>query len=152
PHLDCLLLTSTSEGGGPMVVIEAMQHGVVPVASEFFGRAADELLQPQLNCLSFPVGDVQAAARQLNVLAADRGLLRKLSARARASVQERYERTSMQRGWLAALQDTLRLPARPVPPAPSKEVYGRLDRWAVSVSLADSIRRFLPQHSTAAAD
>jgi glycosyltransferase involved in cell wall biosynthesis len=149
PHLDCLLLTSASEGS-PLAVIEAMQHGVVPIISEFFGHAAEGLLRPGHNCLSFPVADIEVASRQLQRLAADRALLGRLSQQARASVQTLYERTSMQQGWVGALEDVLSLPGRTAIADQPEVAYGRLDRWGVPSPLANSIRRFLPQQSCAA--
>lgn len=148
PHLDCLLLTSISEGS-PLAVIEAMQNGVVPIVSEFFGSAAEGLLHPDRNCLSFPVGDIQAAARQVERLSADRDLLRQLSQRACASVQTLYERNTMQQGWVAALNDVLNLPAQPPTGICSQIAYGRLDRWGIPSSVTNMIRRVAPQRSAA---
>ncbi len=61
PVLDGLLVFSPAEGG-PMAAWEAMRHGVVPVVSDFAGRREEGQLQPDRNCMVFPVGDVQAAA------------------------------------------------------------------------------------------
>jgi glycosyltransferase involved in cell wall biosynthesis len=144
PDLDCLLLTSSSEGS-PLSVIEAMQNGVVPVVSDFFGHAAEGLLQPGFNCLTFPVGESNKAARNLERLWKDPGLLATLSVNARASVEAKYDTLTMQRGWAKAFDDVMALPALPAPthaclPPAS---YGRLDRWGFPASMSNWIRRYV---------
>ena len=149
PKLDCLLLTSSSEGS-PLAVIEAMQHGVIPVVSQFFGIASEGLLHSERNCLTFPVGDIDAASRQLERLARDAGLRRRLSSQARASVHPRYHAGTMHKGWVDVLSDLINRPPLTPNHLPQREIFGRLDRWRMPSSLASSIRRFLPQHSPAA--
>src|SRR5262249_12711093 len=84
PELDCILLTSEQEGS-PFVLIEAMQHGVVPVSSKFLGHATEGLLSPGLNSLTFPIGDAAAAATSLKRLAHNGVLLAQLAGQAKRS-------------------------------------------------------------------
>ncbi|MBG9389071.1 glycosyltransferase family 4 protein [Caenimonas aquaedulcis] len=140
PQLDALVLASVTEGS-PLALIEAMQNGVVPVVSEYFGFAAEGLLRPGHNCLSFPVGDVALAASHLDRLSRDPALLAGLSARARESVAGRYDRSTMLQGWRDAFAALSTLP--PLAPAavPPRVAYGRLDRWGVPAALANWLRR-----------
>jgi hypothetical protein len=149
PNLDVLLLTSNTEGS-PLVVIESMQNGVVPVVSEFFGYASEGLLRPEENCLVFPVADTAKAAAQLNRLAGDPALLRRLSSAARQSVSTEYTSQSMCRRWAAVADEVLAAPPRPsagrqvhVP-----AVHGRLDRLGLPAGAVDWIRRRMPKPPT----
>ncbi len=143
PSISCLLLTSVTEGS-PLALIEAMQHGVVPVVSEFHGYAAEGLLCPEQNCLTFPVGDVCAAALQLERLAKDPVLLERLSLAAIDSAALLYTQDSMLKGWVNALEDVMRLDIS----SASKNVvehsqnFGRLERWGVPAHTANRLRRY----------
>lgn len=140
PKLDCLILTSVTEGS-PLAVIEAMQHGVVPVVSQFHGHAAEGMLRPEENCLTFPVGDIGAAAKQLHRLASDRALLERLSKSAQESAKP-YTRQNMLEGWLTALDDLIALPPKPIPNNVTQEKpnYGRLERWGIPSPAANWLR------------
>lgn len=85
-----LLLTSRSEGF-PVVVMEAMAHGVVPVCSNVGGMPAHvlpgetgELLPAEEAAL------VPAAVEALRKLAADRGRLAAMAAAARARAEQHF--------------------------------------------------------------
>ncbi len=62
PFLDGLVVFSAAEGG-PLAAWEALAHGVVPVVADFAGRAEEGMLRAEENCLVFPVGDVETAAK-----------------------------------------------------------------------------------------
>ncbi len=64
PNIDVLLLFSEWETG-PLVVWEAMHHGVVPVCSRYLGLRAADFLKNEKNCLLFDVGDFNVAVQKL---------------------------------------------------------------------------------------
>ncbi len=146
PELDGLLLTSATEGS-PLAVIEAMRHGVVPVVSRFHGHAAERLLSPGENCLTFRVGDHAEAAACIQRLAESPELWQRLSSAAVASTQ-RYDTDDMIKGWDHALRSVLSAPARePVAFARgAPKTHGRLERWGISPELSDDIRRLCRSH------
>jgi len=141
PELDCILLTSAQEGS-PLVLIEAMQHGVVPVSSRFLGHAAEGLLLPGLNSLTFPVGDGATAAACLKRLANDRVLLTQLAQKAKSSAMV-YTMDSMKTAWTQMCSSMLWIkPRAPLGNSPgSQRIYGRLDRLRLPTAVTDSIRR-----------
>jgi glycosyltransferase involved in cell wall biosynthesis len=143
PDLDCILLTSEEEAGGPLVLIEAMQHGVVPVSSRFIGHATEGLLLPERNCLTFPIGDAAAAASCLERLGRDRILLAQLSSNAICSSTD-YNKSNMVNGWIETCRSVLDLEMR-VPckryEIGSGKVYGRLDQLYLPGAVVDTIRR-----------
>jgi glycosyltransferase involved in cell wall biosynthesis len=108
-EVDALLVLSPSEGG-PIAAWEAMAHGVVPVVSDFLGRAEEPIWEPGRNCLVFPVGDTSAAAQQLRRLF-DRELRARLGERARL-LPPAYRRTGFLEAWQAAIESTAALPSR----------------------------------------
>jgi glycosyltransferase involved in cell wall biosynthesis len=140
PELDCILMTSEHEGS-PLVLIEAMRHGIVPVSSRFVGHASEGLLAPEQNCLTFPIGDTSAAADSLRRLAQDRSLLERLAVAAKLS-SGKYNRDEMVRGWMAACLSALETEPR----KPSKEhlaprsTYGRLERIGLPPMVIGAIR------------
>ena len=144
PHLDVVTLFSDSEGT-PNVLCEAMQHGVVPVASRYPGQAAEAFVVDGVNGFTFPVGDVTAAARTIHALAADRALLERLSrAASEQAALDTAER--MHRDWLRIFETTLQLPQKrgPVTVAPPPPA-GRLDRLLTSAG-ADRVRKLLRKY------
>lgn len=152
PQLDALLLASVTEGS-PLALVEAMHNGAVPVVSEYFGFAAEGLLRPGHNCLSFPVGDVACAAGHLDSLARDAELLARLSSQARASVAGAYDKATMLQGWGDAFSRLLALPPLAAPPTspttPASATYGRLDRWGVPPAVTNWFRRHTTSHRAA---
>ncbi len=139
PNLDLLLLFSESEAFG-IVLVEAMLHGVVPVTSEFLGWGAEGIVQPEHSALSFPVGDVAAAAQQVARLAQDPELLAKLSSQGRATVTGRYRWNQCAAGWTQALDQILELTPRQAgnPPRPAPTT-GRMSM--LPAAAADALRR-----------
>ena len=74
---DALLITSNFEGG-PLVLLEAMGVGCVPVVSRCSGLIA-HVVDEGANGLSFEVGDVDGAADHLARLDRDRTVLGRMS-------------------------------------------------------------------------
>jgi glycosyltransferase involved in cell wall biosynthesis len=138
PQLDVLVHTASWEG---MTIAprEAMVHGVVPVVSRFVG--AEDFLDG-VNALTFPVGDVAAAADAIERLDSDRALLERLSAAARASQTGIRSEQGAIDAWAQAFRDTAARPARVgsmVPPPPRDS--GLLTRLHVPDAVAEVVRR-----------
>jgi glycosyltransferase involved in cell wall biosynthesis len=140
PQLDVVLLFS-SEEGTPNVVVEAMQHGVVPVVSCYRGQAAEGFVVEGETGLTFDVGDTEEAARLVAGLASDRELLARLSQNAADAVAGDSD-VRMHRDWLAIFERTRSLPAKPA----GREIVvpraGRLER-VVPAALANAFRALL---------
>jgi glycosyltransferase involved in cell wall biosynthesis len=139
PELDLLVHFAEFEGV-TIAPREAMAHGVVPVISRHIGGAEDFL--DEKNSLTFPVGDIGAAADAVERLHRDRVLLERLSAAARDS--QRGVRTELGAidGWAAAFREAMaqapRL-GRTLPPVPRDK--GLLTRIGVPDALAEVVRR-----------
>lgn len=88
---------------------EAMAHGVVPVVSRFAG--AEDFVHGQ-NALTFPVGDVGAAADALELLHRDRALLERLSHAARESQQGIRTEAGALDAWAGAFAAAMAVPQR----------------------------------------
>jgi glycosyltransferase involved in cell wall biosynthesis len=102
PKMDALLVLSASEGG-PITAWEALAHGLVPVVSDYCGRAEEGVLMDQKSALVFSVGDVAAAERALRQMLAvkldeGRGALRPL-------LPDEYRWDTFSRSWNEVLQD-----------------------------------------------
>ena len=140
PQLDVVMLFS-SEEGTPNVVVEAMQHGVVPVVSRYRGQAAEGFVVDGETGLTFGVGDAEEAARLVARLANDRELPARLSKNAADAVAGDSD-VRMHRDWLAIFERVRSLPPKPagsefaVPPA------GRLER-IVPAPVANAFRALL---------
>jgi glycosyltransferase involved in cell wall biosynthesis len=142
PNLDVLMMTSSSEAFG-IVIVEAMMHGVVPVSSRYHGFHSEKLIIDGETGLSFDVGDMRAAAEAIRRLEDQPSLLELLSAGAM--------RTGLQYNWnncMARWQRTLaRLATEPVlmgraiPPAPERQQVGRLELLGLSPGIVDGARR-----------
>jgi glycosyltransferase involved in cell wall biosynthesis len=143
PRSDVLLLFSPSETG-PIVAWEAMSHGVVPVVSDFRGRAAEGVIRQGQTGLVFPVGDMRTAAARIRELDKDRTRLSFLSQRARAAVADRADPARTTAAWLEALEATLRRPMRTgvLPDVAKHPGGGRLECWGVPPQWADCLRRW----------
>ena len=64
---------------------EGLVRGVIPVLSEFTGFFTEGLFRPEINCLSFPVGQISKACDQIVRLHRDHNLMARLSENARNS-------------------------------------------------------------------
>jgi glycosyltransferase involved in cell wall biosynthesis len=146
PHIDVLVLFSAIGEGTPNAIVEAMQHGCVPVIARYQGQAGERFVIDGRNGFTFAPGDIATAAERVLQLARDRALLAELSARAKADVaNDTAER--MHRDWVAIFEKTLALPQKlPSAPLPQQR-SGRLDRL-LSPKGADTLRqlahRFYP--------
>lgn len=143
PELDCFINFSPAEG----VTIsgrEAMVHGVVPVMSRFIGLTTEGQYIHELNCLTFPVGDIAAASANAERLASEPGLLHRLSENAVHSQTGKYTYEGSMNAWAEALDRCLEQPPLigPVPKL-SLPADGRLTRMGFSPRTAQRLRDFL---------
>ncbi|HUP61198.1 MAG TPA: glycosyltransferase family 4 protein [Thermoanaerobaculia bacterium] len=139
PELDVLVHFAEWEGI-TIAPREAMAHGVVPVVSRFLGSEVEGEFVDGENSLTFPVGDVHAAADAIERLHRDRPLLRRLSAAARASQSGIRSHEGAIDAWAEAFDSVLASPQRPgvsLPPVPRDR--GTLER--LPAPLAELVRR-----------
>ncbi len=139
PRLDCALLFSKDAEGLPIVPIEAMIHGVVPVVSDFRGRSWERLIRHGETGLVFPVGDLEAAADGLAALRARPEDLDRLSRQAAEAVEREHTLDVMLDAWARALDHVVERPPRiggPKVAPPS----GRLERL-FGMRVAERLRR-----------
>jgi hypothetical protein len=146
PYLDVLVMFSDEGEGNPLVLCEAMQHGVVPVVSRFLGHASEGLVRHGKNGFTFPVGQVEIAAKQIIWLTKRPDILAKFGRQAKQDVKC-YEETRMYQDWEKLFQMSLcrepRIPRRewvrirPIPPA------GRLEKYGLPPEIANWVRRGL---------
>lgn len=142
-QLDCFINFSASEG----VTIsgrEAMVNGVVPVMSRFIGLKTEGQYVHDLNSLTFPVGDVEAAAANVERLTSEQGLLSRLSENAVRSQIGKYTFAGAMDAWAGALDRCLEQPPKigPVPKL-GLPADGRLTRMGLSPRTAQHLRDFL---------
>ena len=142
PRLDVLLLFSSSESFG-IVLVEAMMHGVVPVTSQYLGFHTERLIRDEETGLSFPVGDMSAAADAVERLVNDRHLLSRLAAAGQAEVNGAYTWDRRLAAWHAVLESVLALaPITRFPNSTNQRLRsGRLDRLGVPPTVVDLVRR-----------
>lgn len=138
---DALLVTSYWETG-PIVIWEAMAHGLPVVSSRYIGSGLESGLVDEGNCLLFARDDAADAARQLARLTSA-PLRDRLRHGGHALVSGRYSQAASIEGWDGVLR---RVAAQPVlgagnidHAAPSA---GRLDRW-LGPAVAEDARRLL---------
>ena len=110
PSIDALIVFSEAEAG-PIVAWEAMIHGVVPIVSDYLGRAEEDVIRDGDTGIVFPIGDMRAAAGKILALAAP-GTLGALSERARSKLPPAYTLAQFEQSWHDALAECVRLPAR----------------------------------------
>jgi glycosyltransferase involved in cell wall biosynthesis len=142
PNLDALVLTSASEAFG-IVLIEAMMHGVVPVSSRYDGFQAERLVEDEIDGLSFEVGDMAAAARRVDRLARDPGLLIRLSNGAKAKAAA-YSWPRALESWQGAIKQAMSresVRGTAVPQVPGASGSSRLEQLGISASVVDVLRR-----------
>ncbi|HEY0142585.1 MAG TPA: glycosyltransferase family 4 protein [Thermoanaerobaculia bacterium] len=141
PELDLLLHFAAWEGV-TIAPREAMVHGVVPVVSRFPGIERERQMIDGESALTFPIGDVAAAADAVARLDRDRDLLAKLSANAMASQSGIRSYEGALDAWASALLAAVARPARvgeALPPV--KRDSGLLTRLHVPDAIAERIRR-----------
>lgn len=151
---DALLLTSVWETG-PIVVWEAMAHGCPVITSDYVGNRREGALQHDDNCLMFDVGDMNAAATQIQRLASIVGLRERLVQGGRRLVEDRYSVAASIDQWDEVLLRIIDRPVRAVSSVVLDDAAsGRLDRW-FGAAPAEMIRRILrkgPPARTAGAE
>jgi glycosyltransferase involved in cell wall biosynthesis len=82
---DVFVLPSAFEGL-PVALLEAMAHGLVPVAAHC-RSGVDEVIQPEANGFLVPVGDVDAFADRIAQLSANPEMLARMSQAARRTIE-----------------------------------------------------------------
>ncbi len=147
PNLDCIVNFSPAEG----VTIsgrEAMAHGVVPVISQFVGLKAEKQYINEFNALTFPVGDIRQAARNIARLVKEPGLLNYLSINASNSQTGKYVYEGAIHAWADALERCLERPPQCAPvPELNLSADGRLTRLGLSPKVAQFIRDMFGRRS-----
>lgn len=103
---DVLLLTSDWETG-PIVIWEAMAHGLCVVTSGYIGLRAEGALEHDANCLIFDVGDTDSAAILLQQVATVKRRQRLIS-NGRELVQARYTKEKSIDAWITVFQGVCR--------------------------------------------
>jgi glycosyltransferase involved in cell wall biosynthesis len=141
PHMDGFIVFSEAEAG-PIVAWEAIAHGVVPIVSDYVGRAEEGVIRDGETGIVFPVGDMEAAASRIRRLMGDGGLAA-LSRNARRELPEAYKGGRFVSAWRDALQECVALPARRaaadrLPPLVSS---GRLARLGLGLEAMSRLRR-----------
>jgi glycosyltransferase involved in cell wall biosynthesis len=148
PKLDVLVHFAEWEGV-TIAPREAMAHGVVPVISRFPGLEIEGQFVAGENALTFPVGNIEAAADAIERLDHDRELLERLSRAALVSqLGIRSEQGAID-AWADAFRLALQHPARignELPPAPRDE--GLLS--ILPAPLAEIVRRMRGSQITSA--
>lgn len=138
PALDVLVHVAEWEGV-TIAPREAMVHGAVPVVSRFTG--AEDFVEG-VNALTFPVGDLNAAADAIERLDRDRALLERLSCAAQGSQEGIRSEEGAVDAWAAAFRGAAARPSHAgaaLPPVPHDS--GLLTRLGVPAPLAELVRR-----------
>lgn len=141
PELDVFVHFAEWEGV-TIAPREAMAHGVVPVVSRFRGLEEEGQFVDGQNALTFPVGDVQAAAEAIERLHRDQALFERLSSSARGSQGGVRSEQGAADAWAAAFRASLEMPVKtgktlPAPPRDS----GRLTRLGLPDAVSELVRR-----------
>ncbi len=147
PRHDALIMFSRQEAC-PLVMQEAMAHGVVPVCTDFTGIRSLGFVRDGINALVYPCGDVSRAADHLQTLAGDRRAMLTMAQACRESARD-FPLRKMLQEWLEALDRLASQPPRPLAErardlALLREPDGsRLGRLGLSPAWADRVRRCL---------
>lgn len=126
---------------GPIVVWEAMAHGVAVVSSRYVGCGLEGALVDGENCRLFAIGETASAAGALASLT-DAVLAARLRAGGLALVRSRYSIAASVAAWDSALGVVLAQAPLPVPALRRIEPAGRLDRL-LGVGTGERLRRLL---------
>lgn len=140
PSLDCVVHFSPAEGI-PISGGEAMAHGVVPVMSRFIGLKTEGQYVHDFNSMIFAVGDLTAAAANIERLVSEPGLLTRLSENAIRSHAGKYTYEGSVDAWREALDSCMEKPPMVGPvPQLGLPADGRLTRMGLSPNTAQRLR------------
>lgn len=140
-NYDALLVTSEWETG-PIVIWEAMAHGLPVITSRYTGAGAERALLDDKNCLMFDVGDIESAVEAIERLVAP-GRRVQLAREGRRLIESRYTLEKSADAWAQAMEQVKSLPAMSRPSAClNREREGRLDTMFGSM-LGEAARRLL---------
>jgi glycosyltransferase involved in cell wall biosynthesis len=143
PTFDCLVHFANTEGV-TMAPREAMVHGVVPVISEFTGLKIEGQFVHEHNSLTFPIGDIESAGRNIQRLLNEKGLHQRLSENAIKSQKGKYTFQGAIDAWAEAFDRCLyQPPSCGTIPKLNFPSDGRLTRYGLSPWLAQRIRDLL---------
>lgn len=132
---DVLIMPSRFEGL-PLVLVEAMAAGCIPVVSRIKG-VTDTIVNDGVEGRLFPVGDYQMAARLIGELDRDRDLLSRMSLAAQSKVAERFSIADMAESYHQVIREiTANKPALSPPLA--------LEDWSMPRGLRPGLRTYLP--------
>ncbi len=128
PAIDAIAIFSPAEAG-PIVAWEAMAHGVVPVTSDYVGRAEEGVIRDDETGVVFPTGDIPAAVQA--VLRAERNVVT-LSRRACEELPHAYTLAAFEESWCTALEEVANGPQHrgrllDLPPLVSPGLLARLN-------------------------
>jgi glycosyltransferase involved in cell wall biosynthesis len=145
PRQHAVLLFSPLEGC-PLVVLEAMAYGVVPILAGFPGARSMGAVRDGETALLFASGNVSEAADHVEALAKDAGQWRRMSDAAVAAIAP-YTEDACFAGWESALEDACARRKPVLDPSPDfplrgrAAAQGRLDRLGFPVGLSEAARR-----------
>lgn len=127
PNLDVLLHFAAWEGI-PIAPREAMANGVVPVMARFRGISFESHFRDGVDSMLFEIGDVDAAADDVERLHHDRALLARLSAAAQQSQSGIRSEAGAAAAWAVALDEAVANEQRIGELPPEPRPASRLDR------------------------
>ncbi len=150
PDHDVLLITSPviGEAGPPLIALEAMAAGTVPVSSEFIGVHAPGSIREGETALLFECEDVEGAASRVADLFTDAALWKRLSDGCRERAQN-FTLDASLRGWEETLRVVATAPPLTVsrharfPLAARDRASGRLEASALPPAAIDALRRLM---------
>lgn len=129
PMLDAIVIFSEAEAG-PIVAWEAMANGVIPIVSDYVGRAEENVIRDGDSGIVFPVGDVATAARKLRVIP-------------HIELPAAYTLDAFGNAWFDALTDCVARPKRTGDTLPPLVSPGRLAGRGFSVTTMARLRRLI---------
>jgi hypothetical protein len=143
PNLDIFIHFAHTEGV-TIAPREAMAHGIVPVISEFVGLKAEGQFLHEKNSLTFPVGDIGAAAKNILRLNSEPDLLERLSIAAMHSQGGKYSYQGAIEAWAKAFKQCMDNPVRKADNLKIRfHSDGRLGRIGLNPWFAQRIRNIM---------
>ncbi|GEM_PF-1236398 len=151
PRHDIILITSPllGEAGPPLVALEALAAGTVPVISDFIGVRAPGSIRDRETALLFECGNTTQAARRIEELYSDPALWQRLSDAGRETAREFSLDHSLE-CWNEQLTEVAEqpplMPMEGTFPLAKVEPSGRLDRGGLPPTVTDFLRRTLRRY------